>query len=95
MLGIDIEKTSRFNLSKDETFVKENFTQNELEYAFKKSNPALSLCGFFCAKEAVIKTLDNQAIKLNEIEITHEKKGHPKILFLNNNVVTTKLQEDL
>ncbi|MEA3329276.1 MAG: 4'-phosphopantetheinyl transferase superfamily protein [Nanoarchaeota archaeon] len=89
-IGIDIEKTKRFNLPKDDVFLKENFTENEIIYAFNNSNPSLSLCGFFCAKEALIKTLNSQIIKLNEIEIIHIKGGKPKIILLDK-----QLQFDL
>ena len=42
-LGIDIEEISRFqNKPKDSTFLKKIFTKNELEYCFKKKDPAQS-----------------------------------------------------
>ena len=78
-LGIDIEDISRFeNKQKDSTFFKKIFTKNELEYCFKKKDPAQSLAARFCAKEATIKA---SPVKLfyNEIEVIM-KKGKPSIV---------------
>ena len=78
-IGIDIEEISRFqDKLKDSKFLKKIFTKNELEYCFKKKDPAQSLATRFCAKEAAIKA---SLVKLfyNEIEVIM-KNGKPSIV---------------
>lgn len=83
-IGIDIEEVQRFqNLKKRDEFILKNFTKNEIEYAFSKTKPAIHLCGFFSAKEALLKTV-NSKIPMKNIEIIHNKKGKPKINILKN-----------
>lgn len=84
--GIDIERINRFRLKKNHEFIKNNFTKKEIEYAYSKKNPEATLCGIFCAKEALIKTMKNQAILLKNIEVTHDKKGRPNIKLLNKKI---------
>ncbi len=81
-IGTDIEEIKRFKLKKSDSFVKNNFTASEIEFAFSKENPESSLAGFFCAKEAVIKTLERQDILLNQLEIQHNSKGKPILRIL-------------
>jgi holo-[acyl-carrier protein] synthase len=84
-IGTDIEKISRFRLKKTDKFIENSFTGNEIAYSFKKTKPEEHLCGFFCAKEALLKTISPNNISLNSMEIIHDKKGKPEIKLLNGN----------
>lgn len=55
------------------------FTQEELEYSFRSKNVWERLAVRFCAKEAAYKALGNNVLKLNEIEVVHNKTGKPNI----------------
>ena len=81
-IGVDIEKVNRFRLSKDNKFLVNNFTPYELDYAFSRAKPEIHLCGFFCAKEALIKTMESQAILLKNLEVRHDGRGMPHIQIL-------------
>lgn len=77
-IGIDIEKISRFKLPKGSAFIRKLFSSAEIAYAYAKSRPEVHLCGMFCAKEAVKKTLgDKIKITMREIEIRHKENGEP------------------
>jgi len=80
-IGIDIELIERFNLKKDDPFINSNFTKNEIDYAYSQAKPSQHLCGFFCAKEALIKTVKTQ-ILFKFIEINHFNTGKPFIVIL-------------
>jgi holo-[acyl-carrier protein] synthase len=82
-IGIDIEKVERFNF-KDNSFTKKVFTQSELKYSSSKSNPSQTLCGIFCAKEALIKALMSKNIEYSDIEVAHNNEGIPFISLKNN-----------
>ena len=58
MIGIDIEKISRFE-HWTEDGVKRIFTEDEIKYANSFVNYLEHLCGFYCVKEAFIKALDD------------------------------------
>ena len=77
-IGTDIEKVARFKLAKNSPFLNTHFTKNELEYAYSHTKPEMHLCGFFCAKEAVNKTL-SKSVLLKNIEVSHEKSGRPLV----------------
>jgi len=83
--GIDIENIKRFKLNKNNRFILDSFTRNEIEYSYSKANPEEHLCGFFCAKEALLKTIENGSYLLKDIEITHLKSGKPVIKILKTN----------
>ena len=78
MIGIDMEKISRFEHWTDEGF-KRIFTEKEIEYANKFENKLEHFCGFFCVKEAFVKALDNDGISYSQIEILHNNSGKPYI----------------
>lgn len=82
-VGIDLEKIERFKLERKSQFIINNFTKSEIEYAYSKERPEQTLCGIFCAKEAVIKALEEQDILLNQIEIRLDQKGKPKVKLMN------------
>jgi phosphopantetheine--protein transferase-like protein len=90
-IGIDIAEVKRFKLKRSNSFLKNNFTSEEIEYAFSKENPEISLCGIFCAKEALIKALSNQTILLKDIEVRHLSNGKPYFRIIkklkNNNFI--------
>jgi phosphopantetheine--protein transferase-like protein len=79
-IGIDSEEINRFEkLKRYDSFVLNNFTKQEIDYCFSRSVPKVHLAGIFCSKEAVRKTIDDRNISFKDIEITHSKKGKPKI----------------
>mgnify|MGYP000212258572 CR=1 FL=1 len=74
-IGIDIEETKRFKRKKENKgFLKIVFSERELNYCMKKKDYHLSLAGKFCAKEAVIKSL-NKPCLMKDIEIINLKSG--------------------
>lgn len=78
MIGIDIEKIDRFKTLK-KTQLKKIYTQNEIDYAFKFSEPYSHLAGMWCVKEAFIKAVKNKNIPLKTIEVLHKENGSPYI----------------
>ena len=78
MIGIDMEKISRFEHWTMEGF-KRVFSEKEIEYAFKFENKLEHFCGFFCVKEAFVKALDDDGIAYNQIEVLHTDSGKPYI----------------
>ena len=85
-VGIDIEDIGRFQdktLMSDAKFLYRIFTQNELEYCFKNSNPAPHLAARYCAKEAFVKAISNiyqYNVPYSKIEILKNDNGS---VFLN------------
>lgn len=55
------------------------FTQQELDYSFQSKNVWERLAVRFCVKEAAYKALGNGVLRLNEIEVIHNKAGKPSI----------------
>ena len=78
-IGLDLESVDRFDLSRESSFVKDTYSQYEIKYAFSKDNAKYSLCGFFCAKEALIKALGHRPSKLCNIEVRHSAEGKPEM----------------
>jgi len=78
MVGIDMEKISRFENWTEEGF-KRIFTENEIEYCNQFENNLEHFCGFFCVKEAFVKALDDTAIHYSQIEVLHNENGKPYI----------------
>ena len=80
-IGVDIEDISRFHnksLENDSKFLNRIFTQNELEYCFKSSNPAPHLTARYCAKEATVKALSNlynKVVGYSKIEVLKKDNG--------------------
>ncbi len=78
-IGTDIEEVSRFQ-NKSEEFLNRIFTENEIKYSTSSKNYAQHLCARFCAKEAIIKALDDFGIDdifLKDVEITNKESGAP------------------
>lgn len=86
MIGIDIENVERFkNLSAH--LVERVYTKNEIEYCQTHTNPHIHFAGMWCAKEAVVKALNDLNLAVSEIEILHKSSGAP---YVN---ITPKLQQ--
>ena len=86
-IGIDIEEIGRFEnlLTSKPNLLKKIFFDNEILYSQKKRNPAQTLCGIWCAKEAVVKALwDFESLNVNEINILHYKNGVPYVNPIKN-----------
>ena len=78
--GIDITLINRFsNIS--ESFLKKNFTDNEINYIKKTNNNAQTIAGIYSAKEAFLKAIKKGISDycLKSIEINHENCGSPFI----------------
>ena len=90
LTGVDIEDISRFSgktLENDSKFLYRIFTQNEIDYCFKNSNPAPHLAARYCAKEAVVKALSslyNKTIGYSNIEILKNENGSVFVNMLIN-----------
>ena len=81
MIGIDMEKISRFEHWTEEGF-KRIFSKEEIRYAKEFENSLEHLCGFYCVKEAMVKALDDDSINFAEVEVWHTESGKP---YLNPN----------
>ena len=88
-IGVDLEEVGSLPEAKDyrdDSFYQEVFAPRELSHAILQSNPRETLCGFFCAKEALKKThpaLVN--LPMSEIQVSHEK-GKPYIRVLSREI---------
>jgi len=86
MIGIDVENIERFkNLSQH--LIERVYTKSEIEYCKKHTNSHIHFAGFWCAKEAVVKALNDLNLTVSEIEILHKSNGAP---YIN---ITPKLQQ--
>ena len=86
-IGIDIEEVGRFEnmLKLKPKLIKKIFFENELDYSQKKRNQAQTLCGIWCAKEAIIKAISEfELIDVRDINICHEKNGAPFVEPIKN-----------
>jgi holo-[acyl-carrier protein] synthase len=81
-VGIDVIEIEGFRnkpLNNENTsFYHSIFTDSELSYCTKYSDPYPHLAGIFAAKESVLKCL-TRPIKMIEIEISHNREGKPHI----------------
>ncbi|OVE74917.1 holo-[acyl-carrier-protein] synthase [archaeon D22] len=78
-IGIDIEEISRFKLKREDNFIRDVFSEEEINYCYQKSKPEIHLAGIFCAKEAVRKTLNIKNYDIKNITVTHDDTGKPLI----------------
>ena len=86
MIGIDIEQVERFkNLGPH--LIERVYTPQEIEYCKSHQNSHINFAGFWCAKEAVVKALDDLTLAVSEIEILHKPSGAP---YVN---ITPKVQQ--
>lgn len=81
MIGVDILEVARMeDAIKNKNFCKRVFTKNELAYAKTCKNIASHLTGFFCAKEAVMKALEDcKKLSFLDIEVCHSTSGKPYV----------------
>ena len=79
--GIDIEKISCIKSVENyatDSFFKENFSKEEIQFCISKPNPRQSFAGLFSAKEAIVKADHSfKKIKFNKINITHDAFHKP------------------
>ena len=85
-VGIDIESVDQLPAAKDawsDAFYRDNFTEAEIAYCQRQSDPRMSFCGLWSAKEAAMKC-DPQiaALRTIQIEITHDEKRRPGLRIL-------------
>lgn len=81
-VGTDIESIDRFRRLYDHKphLLKRIFYESELNYSNKKKKPWETLTGIWCSKEAVLKAFTPfLELSINQIEISHHKKGHPLV----------------
>lgn len=82
-IGIDLVKTERMKKAVEkwgDRFLRRVFTGKEIDYAFEKSDPSLSLAVRFAAKEALIKAVGSRTtVSLTDIEVENAVGGRPFI----------------
>ena len=82
LVGTDIESVHRFKklLQLKKKLIKTIFHEGEYNYAINKINPEQSLTGIWCAKEAVVKSLNQiKPINVKDVEIICTKNHAPKV----------------
>ncbi len=81
MIGIDLVENSKIlKALKNDGFINKILTENEQAYVNQFKNRVEHIAGFFSAKEAVMKALENcKKISFKDIEINHEKSGKPYV----------------
>jgi fatty acid synthase subunit alpha len=81
-VGIDIEDVAAINIDND-TFIRRNFTDNEVRICRTAPSPRSSFAGRWSAKEAVFKALGvsskGAGAPLKDIEILKEESGAPSV----------------
>ena len=78
MVGIDIIEVKRVEkLISNTEYAKKLFFEEELQFAYLESNPAMHLAGFFCVKESVVKALGGGFIR--EVKVLHDENGKPRV----------------
>jgi|SRR6056297_12295 len=88
-IGIDIVEIKRIRNLLDrwqEKFLHRVFTEKEIEYCQKKSNPSSHYAVRFAAKEATGKMFGTGLgnIGWKDIEVLHKDNGNPYLNFRNN-----------
>jgi holo-[acyl-carrier-protein] synthase len=80
-VGIDMVKTVRIQQAVERwgnRFLNRIFTEQEVAYAYRKSNPYPSLSARFAAKEAFIKAFSpGRVISLTDVEVRNQDTGKP------------------
>ncbi|MBQ7797608.1 MAG: holo-ACP synthase [Clostridia bacterium] len=78
MIGIDVEQIDRFkNLTTH--LIERVYTAQEIEYCNSHQNSHIHFAGMWCAKEAVVKALNDLSLAVSEIEILHKPRGAPYV----------------
>src|SRR6476661_9134210 len=79
-VGTDVIEIKRFMCKpvndNNASFYHSIFTESELIYCMKYSDPYPHIAGIFAAKESIIKCL-SKPVKMIDIEITHNRSGKP------------------
>lgn len=83
-IGTDIVEVDRIaqKVQKGEGFVKQVFSEKEIEYCNKQANPAESYAARFAAKEAFLKALGQglqATLELYQIEVSVQENGKPSL----------------
>jgi len=76
---VDVERIAQ-KVQKGEGFVKQAFSEKEIEYCNKQANPAESYAARFAAKEAFLKALGQglqATVELFKIEVDVQESGKP------------------
>lgn len=83
--GVDIIEVDRIKLAIKrwgDNFLKHVFTDEEIEYAYKRRFPYQHFAARFAAKEAVLKAFgDNAHISWKDIKIMNDKNGKPVCIY--------------
>ncbi|NHJ47081.1 MAG: holo-[acyl-carrier-protein] synthase [Asgard group archaeon] len=94
-IGLDIENTERFRKNISDDFIKRTFSDTEIEYCEKQSDPAQHFCARFAAKEAAVKALSQLGIKVvvsKNISISNNEDGLP-LLKINDKIIKEEYLE--
>lgn len=86
-----MEKISRFKDIEAEKLSR-IFSPSELEYAFRFSDSLSHLAGMYCAKEALVKALDDKTLIFNKLSVEHTASGKP--YFNTDNYLTEILNSN-
>lgn len=78
MIGIDIEKIERFK-NFNQHLIERVYTLNEIDYCKKFADAHIHFAGIWCAKEAVVKALNDITLAVSEVEILHKSNGAPYV----------------
>lgn len=82
-IGVDIVAIERIKKMYEKfgrKFLERLFTEKEINYSFKHSNPFPHLAARFAAKEAIIKALKKpDGLNLKDIEIINSSDGSPVV----------------
>jgi holo-[acyl-carrier protein] synthase len=85
--GVDIIEVKRIEQAIKrfgDNFLKHVFTDEEIEYAYKRRFPYQHFAARFAAKEAVLKAFgDNAHIGWKDIRIMNDKNGKPVCIYKN------------
>ena len=84
-VGIDLVKISRFKkipFDKHRSFYEKNFSDDEIKYCLKFSEPYKHFAGKFAIKEATIKAV-NKKLALSDIKTFH-KESKPQVIIKEN-----------
>jgi holo-[acyl-carrier protein] synthase len=92
-VGVDIIEIKRFRkkpLNKDNaSFYHSIFTESELIYCMKYSDPYPHIAGIFAAKESILKCL-TLPLRMIDIEIKHNQDGKPSTAILSKKTRATQ-----
>ena len=78
MVGIDIESVKRFKKLSTH-LINRVYTIREIEYCQNRAKSHIHFAGMWCAKEAVVKALNDISLAVSEIEILHHECGAPYV----------------